>query len=65
MTIERADGVAVSGICDTQVSNGETVHYMIRPENIRVSLDKGSEENLAGGKTKRDDYDWATNQILS
>ncbi|MCP4950401.1 MAG: ABC transporter ATP-binding protein [Proteobacteria bacterium] len=52
MTIERADGVAVSGICDAQVSNGETAHYMIRPENIRVSLDKGSEENLAGGKLK-------------
>ena len=51
-TIERADGVAVSGICDDQVSNGETVHYMIRPENIRVSLDKGSEENLAQGKLK-------------
>ncbi len=52
MTIERADGVAVSGICDKQVSNGETVHYMIRPENIRVSLDKGSEENIARGKLK-------------
>tara|TARA_B100000676_G_scaffold172403_1_gene169530 strand:- start:1825 stop:2910 length:1086 start_codon:yes stop_codon:yes gene_type:complete len=52
ITIERADGVAVSGICDNQVSNGETVHYMIRPENIRVSLDKGSEENIARGKLK-------------
>ena len=52
MTIERADGVAVSGICDDQVSDGETVHYMIRPENIRVSLDKGSEENFARGKLK-------------
>lgn len=52
VTIERADGVAVSGIYDDQVSNGETVHYMIRPENIRVSLDKGSEENLARGRLK-------------
>ena len=52
MTIERADGVAVSGICDDQVSNGETVHYMIRPENIRVYLDEGSEENFARGKLK-------------
>ena len=52
MTIERADGVTVSGICDAQVSNGETVHYMIRPENIRVSLGKDGEENLAGGKLK-------------
>ena len=51
-SIQRADDIVVSGVCDAEVRNGETAHYMIRPENIRVHSGETSEDNLAQGKLK-------------
>lgn len=52
ISIQRADDIVVSGSCDSEVRNGESVHYMIRPENIRVHSGEASEDNLAQGRLK-------------
>ena len=52
ISIQRVDDIVVSGVCDAEVRNGETTHYMIRPENIRVHSDETNEDNLTQGKLK-------------
>ena len=51
-SIQRVDDIVVSGVCDAEVRNGETTHYMIRPENIRVHSDETNEDTLTQGKLK-------------
>jgi putative spermidine/putrescine transport system ATP-binding protein len=52
ISIQRVDDIVVSGVCDAEVRNGETTHYMIRPENIRVHSGETNEDNLTQGKLK-------------
>jgi putative spermidine/putrescine transport system ATP-binding protein len=51
-SIQRVDDIVVSGVCDAEVRNIETAHYMIRPENIRVHSGETNEDNFVQGKLK-------------
>ena len=52
-SIQRVDDIVVSGVCDAEVRNGETAHYMIRPENIRKPSVRSKNSSIMTPATRR------------